>query len=69
MYSIHYLIDYFQNVKKSLTDSVFTDQDLNKMGHSYIDAQTTFAKMLVDNSTKMCKYYVDKQASLWRSPK
>jgi hypothetical protein len=56
-------IEAFQTTKRGLTDKVITDPTLNKAAHEYIDAQTTFAKMLTKNFTDLAKYSVDSFAS------
>jgi len=53
-------INYFQSAKKSMTNRVIQDSELNSMAHKYIDAQTQFATMLLDNSEGMMKYTFDK---------
>jgi hypothetical protein len=55
-------INYVQSAKKSMTDRIIKDQELNKMAHKYIEAQTQFANMLVDNTECMMKYSFDKMA-------
>lgn len=54
-YSPEFYIDAFQNTKKLMTDKVITDKTLNKAAHAYIDAQTSFAKVLVNNSLDIAK--------------
>ena len=56
-------IDAFQTTKRGLTDKIITDPTLNKAAHQYIDAQTTFAKMLSKNFADLAKYSVDSFAS------
>lgn len=53
-------INYVQSTKKSLTDKIIQDPELNEMAHKYIEAQTQFANMLVDNTECMLKYSFDK---------
>ena len=59
MFSPHFYIDSFQSTKKIVTDQVFKDPALNKAAHAYIDAQTQFAKMAVNNTIDMAKYSVE----------
>lgn len=49
-------INYIQSAKKSMTNRVIQDPELNAMAHKYIEAQTQFANMLVDNAECMMKY-------------
>jgi hypothetical protein len=65
MFSLENYVDTFQQTKKIVTDKVITDTVLNKAAHSFINAQTVFAKMLVSNMQDLAKYSVDSQASLW----
>ena len=53
-------INYIQSAKKSMTDRVIQDPELNAMAHKYIEAQTQFANMLLDNSECMMKFSLDK---------
>lgn len=55
-------MNYFQSAKKSMTNKIIKDPELNEMAHKYIDAQTQFANMLLDNTERMMKYTFDKMA-------
>jgi len=59
-----YYIDSFQNLKRSLTNKVITDETLNKAAHSFIDAQTAWAKMVAENSIDLTKHYFDQIAKV-----
>ena len=65
MFTPHFFIETFQNKKKIVTDQIFKDAALNKAAHSYIDAQTAFAKMAVNNSIDMAKYSVESISKVW----
>ena len=56
------LVSYFQSAKKGMTDKVIKDPELNAMAHKYIEAQTQFANMLLDNTECMMKYSFDRMA-------
>jgi hypothetical protein len=56
------MVSYFQQTKKTLTNTVIKDPALNEMAHKYIDAQTQFANMLLDNTENMMKFSFDKMA-------
>jgi len=58
-YSPEFYIDTFQNTKKLVTDKVITDKTLNKAAHAYIDGQTAFAKVLVNNAMEIAKVITD----------
>ena len=59
--TIELQLDVIQQVKKNLTDRIIKDPILNKSTHNFINSQTQFAKMLVNNFTDISKYYVDSQ--------
>ncbi len=59
MFTPHFFIDSFQSTKKIVADQIFKDPALNKAAHAYIEAQTQFAKMAVNNTIDMAKYSVD----------
>jgi hypothetical protein len=56
------IVNYFQQAKKTFTNTVIKDPELNEMAHKYIEAQTQFANMLLDNTECMMKYSFDKMA-------
>jgi hypothetical protein len=59
MFTPIFYIESFKNTKKIVTDQIFKDAALNKAAHAYIDAQTQFAKMAVNNSIDMAKYSIE----------
>jgi hypothetical protein len=63
MFSPSFYIDSFQCTKKIITDQIFKDSTLNKAAHAYIDAQTAFAKVLVNNAIDVTGYMVDSLSS------
>jgi hypothetical protein len=65
MFSPVFYIESFQNTKKIVTDQIYKDPALNKAAHAYIDAQTQFAKMAVNNTIDMAKYSVDSISKHW----
>jgi hypothetical protein len=56
------MVSYFQQAKKTFANTVIKDPELNEMAHKYIDAQTQFANMLLDNTENMMKFSFDKMA-------
>jgi hypothetical protein len=64
MFTPDFFIDALQATKKSMTNQIFKDEVLNKAANDYIDAQTTFAKMMVHNTIDMAKYSVDSVSKL-----
>ena len=65
MFSPVFYIESFQNTKKIVADQIFKDAALNKAAHAYIDAQTQFAKMAVNNTIDMAKYSVESISKHW----
>ena len=59
MFTPQFFIDSFQGTKKAVTNAVITDPTLNKAAHAYIDAQTAFAKVLVNNTIEISRTAVD----------
>lgn len=59
-----YYIDSFQSLKRSLTNKVITDETLNKAANSFIDAQSTWAKMVAENSINLTKHFFDELAKV-----
>jgi hypothetical protein len=56
MFTPDAVIDNIQGIKRSFTNQVITDPTLNKVAHSFIDAQTEFAKMLARNAITVAQY-------------
>ncbi len=65
MFTPHFFIDTFQNTKKVVANQIFKDSRLNKAANDYIDAQTAFAKMVVNNTVDMAKYSVESISKVW----
>jgi len=56
MFTPDAIIDNIQGIKRSFTNQVITDPTLNKVAHSFIDAQTEFAKMTARNAITVAQY-------------
>ena len=54
-----FIIDTFQDSKRIITNQIIKDATLNKAANDYINAQTTFAKMLAHNAVDLTKYSVE----------
>lgn len=65
MFSPIFYLESFQNTKKIVTDQIFKDTALNKAAHAYIDAQTQFARMAINNTIDMAKYSVESISKHW----
>lgn len=59
MFTPEFYIDLIQSSKKLMTDRIYTDPVLNKACHSFMNAQTDFAKMLSKNYFDLSKYSAD----------
>lgn len=57
-------ISFFQNAKKSMAEKIIKDPELKEMAHRYIDAQTDFANMMIDNYECGMKYTFDKMSKV-----
>lgn len=64
MFTPHQFIDTFQNTKRLATNTFIKDPTLNKAANDFIDAQTAFAKVLVNNTIEMTKYTVGHVSSV-----
>jgi len=64
MFTPSFYIDSFQSLKHDFTNKVITDPTLNKVANDFIDAQSAWAKMVVNNSTTVAKYLFDKQTEV-----
>lgn len=65
MLTPYFFIESIQTTKKVVANYVFTDKVLNKTANDYIDAQTAFAKMLVNNSMEVSRYSAEIFAKYW----
>lgn len=59
MFTPSLFIDIFQDTKRMVSNKIFKDPTLNKAANDYINAQTVFAKMLVNNTVDITKYSVE----------
>ena len=65
-----FYIEQFQNTKQLIGDQILKDQpELKACADSYIQAQTKFAEMIVDNSIAMSKHIVDQTIKTIKSEK
>ena len=48
-----------------MTNKVYTDDRLNKVANNFIDAQTVFGKMIVNNTIEMLTYSVDSMSKVF----
>jgi hypothetical protein len=58
-------IDTLCGIKRFMTDKIITDPVLNKAAHDYINAQSIFAKMLVNNTINISKQSMESVSSYW----
>jgi hypothetical protein len=69
MFTPQFYINSFQSLKHDFTNKVITDTTLNKVANDFIDAQTAWANMVVNNTTTITKYCFDKQSDILYPPK
>jgi molecular chaperone GrpE (heat shock protein) len=67
MYSINSFIDVIQNIKKTTTKQLVSDETLQNMIIGMIDAQTTVAKTVSDDLIKNIKQFNDNVCSAVKS--
>jgi hypothetical protein len=59
LFTPEFHIDSLQSLKRNITNQVITDKTLNQAANNFIDAQTTFAKMLTKNALDISRYGFD----------
>ena len=64
-YSPEFMIDTLQKTKGYVTDKVITDPQLNTLAHNFMNAQSAFAKMLINNTTEITKISTDNFTKAW----
>jgi len=67
MYSINSFIDVIQNIKKTTTKQLVSDEILQNTIIGMIDAQTTIAKTVSDDLIKNIKQFNDNVCSAVKS--
>jgi hypothetical protein len=67
MYSINSFIDVIQNIKKTTTKQLVSDENLQNTIIGMIDAQTTIAKTVSDDLIKNIKQFNDNVCSAVKS--
>jgi len=60
MFSPEFFIDAFQSTKQSVFNRIVQDEELRRIADRYIQAQTSFAKMIIWNTIDLAKYSADK---------
>jgi len=65
MFSPKFFIEQFQASKRTVSDQIFKDQpELKQMADNYVEAQTQFANMLLENSIAANKMFWDQVSFL-----
>jgi hypothetical protein len=67
MYSINSIIDVIQNIKKTTTKQLVSDETLQNTIIGMIDAQTTIAKTVSNDLIKNIKQFNDNVCSAVKS--
>jgi hypothetical protein len=62
-------IDTLCGVKRFMTDKIITDPVLNKAAHDFINAQSNFAKMMLNNYYIISKHSMDSVSAYWAPKK
>jgi len=58
-------VSAFQGIKTYFINNTMEEGKLRDAAHKYVDTQTSFANMLIDNTITVCKEFVDKQTTFW----
>ena len=65
-----FYIEQFQHTKQLVGDQILKDQpELKACANNYIEAQTKFAEMMVDNTIATYKYFWDQTAAMAKATK
>ncbi len=67
MFTPEFFIDTIQSTKRGVFKQIIKDPDLQRIADRYLDAQTEFARMIVNNTIEMSKYSFDKLTTCWFS--
>lgn len=65
IYSPNFHIDLLVGTKKHLTNQIITHPTLNKAAINFINAQSDFAKMMINNYVLVSKVFVDTMSTYW----
>ena len=60
MFTPDYFIDSVQNAKRYVVNTFVQDESIKKGLHAYIDAQTTFVKVVANNAIDFTQLTVDR---------
>jgi hypothetical protein len=60
MFTPQFFIDTIQSTKRGVFKSIVQDPELQRVADRYIDAQTEFANMLVNNTITVARYSFEK---------
>lgn len=65
MYVLHTAIDTIQKTKRAVFHKIVYDERLLEVGDTFIDAQTKFAKTMVDTTVDLARYSWDAVTRVW----
>lgn len=68
-YTPELFVDAFQETKRYLTNKIIIDPVLNRAANNYINSQTQFAKMLIENGINISKHSTNSIVNYWISSK
>lgn len=69
MFTPQFFIAAIQGLKKNIITQVVQDKKLAEVANRYVDTQTEFANMLVQNTIDVARYSYDKLSDCWVVPK
>ena len=65
MFTPQFFIDTVQSTKRGVFKQVIKDPELQRVADRYLDAQTEFATMIVNNTIDMARYSFDRLSACW----
>ena len=65
IYAPTFFIDTLVGTKKHMTNKIITHPEMNKVAINFINAQSDFAKMMINNYVLVSKVFVDTMSTYW----
>jgi len=65
MFTPSYVIDSFQSCKTAMTRNLINDKVIVKICERFINAQTDFAQVIIQNNLEVSKYSIDCYLNTW----
>ena len=65
MFTPQFFIETIQNTKRGVFNQIVKDPEIQRVANRYLEAQTEFANMLVNNAIDMARYTFDHASACW----